>query len=372
MPTAKKTICIVAQQATAPLSKGQNTFNTLVAKIARQRDMLAQWQAVVQTYQQKVASDYRPVREVFHGLQTAFAHRLDQLLDKPGLTKTERLTVSDIIWQMAEGLIAQTGEASLKPLYAKYRGVDFDAQQNGADESMKASVASMFGLGVDAMAGAQSPEDLLAQVFGQLDKDDLGRAPPPPRKPTAKQLARAEQQKTEADKTSQSIREVYRKLASAWHPDREPDLQERKLKTELMQRVNQAYAAKNLLQLLELQLELAHIDATTIAGLSEDRIKHYNKVLKDQLGELEVEIEGLQWGLKAGFAMYRHEPLVITSVMPRLAEDIANMERHVAQIKVDAMVVGDTQALKAWIQQYRREIKAIKAERQKSIFRFSG
>ena len=368
MPTSKKTVRIVAQQATATLSKGQKTFNTLVEKIAKQRDMLAQWQAVAQTYQQKVASDYHPLRRSFQELQAGFVRGLDQMLDKPGLTKTERQAVGDIIWQVAEGLIVQTGDASLKPLYTKYSGADFDAQQNDVTDGMKATMAEMFGFDMDEMADAQSPEDLMEHLRNQFEKDDFASPQTPPRKPTAKQLARAEQQKAEADQTSLSIREVYRKLASALHPDREPDLQERQRKTELMQRVNQAYDAKDLLKLLELQLELEHIDASTIADLSEDRIKHYNKVLKEQLAELEAEIGSLQIVLKAGFAMDDYAPLSVASVMPRLAEDIARMKDHVAQIKEDTAVLGDTKTLKAWIKQYRREVKAMDAERQDGDF----
>jgi hypothetical protein len=45
-------------------------------------------------------------------------------------------------------------------------------------------------------------------------------------------------------------------LVAALHPDREPDEQERKRKTELMQRVNTSYGKKYLLLLLELQLEI--------------------------------------------------------------------------------------------------------------------
>ena len=63
-------------------------------------------------------------------------------------------------------------------------------------------------------------------------------------KKTAKQRARDEKLKIEADETSLSIREVYRKLVSALHPDREPDPQERARKTALMQRVNQAYGSR--------------------------------------------------------------------------------------------------------------------------------
>jgi hypothetical protein len=56
------------------------------------------------------------------------------------------------------------------------------------------------------------------------------------------------------------------------HPDREPDPHERERKTALMQRANHAYGKNDLLKLLELQLELEHIDQpayTTLDDCSE-------------------------------------------------------------------------------------------------------
>ena len=50
---------------------------------------------------------------------------------------------------------------------------------------------------------------------------------------------------------SQSVRDVYRKLVSALHPDREADGAERERKTALMQRANQAYERNDLLELLD-------------------------------------------------------------------------------------------------------------------------
>lgn len=67
---------------------------------------------------------------------------------------------------------------------------------------------------------------------------EAGQGQTAPRKKTAKQLARDAQREAEEKQMSQSIREVYRKLASALHPDREPDPVERQRKTELMQRAN--------------------------------------------------------------------------------------------------------------------------------------
>ena len=59
-----------------------------------------------------------------------------------------------------------------------------------------------------------------------------------------------------------AVREIFRKLASALHPDRETDPGERARKTALMQRANVAYAANDLLGLLELQFEVDQIDAS--------------------------------------------------------------------------------------------------------------
>ncbi len=52
-----------------------------------------------------------------------------------------------------------------------------------------------------------------------------------------------QRREAEAQQATQSVREVYRKLASALHPDRETDERQREAKTALMQRVNQACAS---------------------------------------------------------------------------------------------------------------------------------
>ena len=45
-------------------------------------------------------------------------------------------------------------------------------------------------------------------------------------------------------------------MASALHPDRVPEGPEREARTRLMQQANQAYEAKDLLKLLDLQARL--------------------------------------------------------------------------------------------------------------------
>jgi len=78
------------------------------------------------------------------------------------------------------------------------------------------------------------------------------------------------------------------------HPDREPDAAQRERKTALMARANRAYDADDLMTLLTLQLELEQIDADGIAALPDVRLRHYNRVLKEQQATLEGELALLQ------------------------------------------------------------------------------
>lgn len=53
-----------------------------------------------------------------------------------------------------------------------------------------------------------------------------------------------------------------------------------------MQHANQAYAAGNLLALLEMQLQAEQIDMARLASLDQRRLEHYITVLQEQLVEL--------------------------------------------------------------------------------------
>jgi archaellum component FlaC len=367
---ASQTLRIAPQSHKPTLSKAQQAFNNLVAKIEARRAQLVQWQAVVQLCQQKVASDYLPVMQAFKKCQADMVRGLDQVLDQKGLTKVEREAVQGIICSLAERLVADTGDESLKAIYNKYSEDDFDSEAAYELEDMKQSMEDMFGVDLGDTSDVTSPEELLAKIHAQMAQEasQAEASPPPKRKKTAKQLAREAEKKAEDDQTSLSIREVYRKLVSALHPDREPDPDERQRKTALMQRVNQAYDKKDLLQLLELQLELEHIDAHSIAGMSEDRIKHFNKILKEQLAELDQEIEYVEMPLRAQFNAYSFQTLTPASVIPQLNSDIADLKRQVNEIKQDLSMLKDLPSLKAWIKAYRRQVKAMQRDQDDDFF----
>ena len=76
--------------------------------------------------------------------------------------------------------------------------------------------------------------------------------------------SRGHQESTQAstprEKKPMSIRELYRKLASVLHPDKEHDAEVRAEKTELMKKLNNAYRDNDIETLMNMQMELTQSD----------------------------------------------------------------------------------------------------------------
>lgn len=361
--THVKTVSIAADHAKPLLSKGQKAFNKLIKQIEQKRAQLAAWEAVVPTYQQKYTSELIPLVEASSEWQVKMVHCLDRACDQKGLTKTERSLIAGLIADLAGSLLASRDDAALKALYNKHSQSDYDSEEASSLQDMKSMLEDVLDIKLGDDLDAGSPEEILQRARAQMQEkqaedDAYWQAQEENRsrrKKTPKQLAKEAQQQAEEQQVSQSIREVYRKLASALHPDRETDTGERERKTALMQRVNQAYAKNNLLQLLELQLELEHIDQSAINNLSEDRLKHYNKILKDQLGELDMEIHHVEGGFRAQFGISPFIAISPDRLMRSLASEIVGVKEGIRGIEKDLLAFEDVKNIKAWLKEMKRQ-----------------
>ena len=300
--------------------------------------------------------------EAAKDIQIELVHCLDRASEQKGLTSTERRMIDDLISELAGELAAERDDADLKNIYNKHSGSDFDAEEAAAVKGMKSMLEEVISVDLGDDFDMSSPEELFnraqAHMHEQQTQYEADRQAhderQAKRKKTAKQMAKEAQQLAEEQQTSQSIRELYRKLASALHPDREPDQQERDRKTELMQRINQAYDQKNLLLLLELQLELEHIDQATINNITAGRLKHYNKILKEQLNELENEIYNTVDMFKAQFGISPIAQILATIIMRNLAADIVGIQHAIRDLKSELFIFQDIKKLKAWLKEARR------------------
>jgi hypothetical protein len=356
----KKNVTITKSSSALPLSKAQKQFNSLLKKIDAQKTLLLNWQLALPQYHQEVANSYTPLHDEYCELRAELVLLFDSVFNNKLFKKTDKAKLRTVITDMAAELI-EYGKEELIPVHDKYADYSFEESEKQADEmagqSVKAMMEMMLDIKLDDDVDFSSPEQLAKLLhqkkLEQEDKQRQANESRAQRKKTAKQIERETKKEQEDQFISQSIREAYRKLSSSLHPDREQDPAERERKTELMQRVNAAYAKKDLLKLLELQLEVEQIDPAFINNIAEDRLKYINKVLQGQLTELEQEIQGLTYPLLMQLDIPPYMSFSPEILMSHLKRDIQEMSQNIGEIKQDLNDFQDLSAVKAWLKSYR-------------------
>ncbi|CAB3800651.1 hypothetical protein LMG28614_05240 [Paraburkholderia ultramafica] len=349
--TNLRSVSIAPDHDKPALSKGQKTFNSLIGQIEKRRKQLRAWEAVTPTFQQRYVNDLLPLEQTSTALQIRMVHCLDRAYGQKDLTKTERRKMAAMITALAGDLI--NDDEDLKAIYNKYSPTDYDSETAAELDGMKSVLEAMLGVDLGDDLDMSSPEDLLQRTQAHIEQkqaeaatEAAAREARATRKKSPKQRAAEARAHEEQAQISLSIREVYRKLASALHPDREADPQERDRKTRLMQRVNEAYNKHNLLQLLELQLELEHIDQHSINSISEDRLKHYNRILKEQVRELDQEIVHVESAFRYAYGIDPFEPVSPDTVLRNLAVDLKELRLHIRTLEQDLVAFEDIKNLK--------------------------
>ncbi len=360
MNTASHVIRIVEQQGKPGLTKAQKLFNNLIQKIDLERKLLADWQATIPRYQQKYVSDFGPLIRACNKLKMDLVRLFDKAYAEKTFGKRDKVLLQDIICSVAESLMGENDEEELKQIYKKYCGIDVDAEAAKEKDTIKAAMAEMFGIDLDDDGDLNSPEELKARfnekMRQQFEQEEQMRKAQQEkqgqRKKSAKVLAKEAKQQEELQNISQSIREVFRKLASALHPDKEQDVVEQARKTILMQRVNVAYGNKDLLQLLELQLEVDQIDQGMLNIVSEERLKYYNKVLTGQLAELRQEVSTVRLSFGMQFNMPPWDVSSPIVAMRSLQTAIKNTKQDVSALKKDLVLLQEPKNLKYWLKSH--------------------
>ena len=350
-----------------PVSKAQRLFHQLVARIERMREKLQHWQAFLPRYNQRLSREMAPLRLQLRAGQRRMVDLVDGLLSQPGpgrrLASRERAKLRHLLTTLLLDLLADGDDAALEALHDKYSDVPFARMRKSDMEITEAMLNDVFGLDVGDEHGASNTEDLLRHAqrtmeqrveeeARQAEAGYAGRAGKRSKSSTAKATAAQAKREQAEREIGQSLREVYRKLASALHPDREPDAGARQRKTLLMQRVNQAYAANDLLTLLGLQLEIEQIDAAHLSSVSPQRLVHYNQILREQIADLEDEIESCVLPFREQYDLAWNAVLTPAVVDQRLNVELAELRVTLRSLEEDLVTFRDPVRLRASLKHY--------------------
>lgn len=343
----------VAGDAVLPIapapSPAQKQFNTLLDRIAQQRRLLADWEAALQPYHRRYGAELVPLLRERHAALAELAHFLDAAYGWKGLSRSDRRALAECICTLAlaaaQGADDGAATHSAAALYARY------AEDGPATAPPPAAEPP-----APAAAGEElSPEAQFERLDQALEAERLrAAAERDARRGARKKTAQQRKHEAEALQASQSVRDVYRKLASALHPDREQDPAERARKTVLMQRANEAYAANRLLDLLQLQLEAEQIDPARMAALGEERLKPYNRLLAGQLAELERENLSAAETVRRELGLDLQAKVTPATVAAQLRQALQWLQADLQALRQERRGLVDAEALRVWLKAHRR------------------
>ncbi len=355
---SKNVIRIASAGTKAAVTRDQKEFNTLIKKLETERLRLAAWKDAMAIVASRAGGEYHVIEQECVVHQRKLAMLLDHMYDHKSLSKKDRVKLADLISSLALDVLDEEDDPDMKDIYNRYSGDDFDEIEAEGGVLFKDMMQDMFGLEVEGDVDFRSPEAMLEALAEQMASkggQHAHNAKPQgsARAQSKSALAREQREAAEKERLQQSVREIFRKLVSQLHPDRELDPAERQRKTALMQRVNGAYTNNDLLGLLELQLEVEQLDQAGLDKLSGERIKQYNKILTGQLRELEREIAFIEHSAEMEVEWTENRRLTPQLVLRCIEDDIDELRRQLANLVNDIDEFADIAKLKAFLKHYR-------------------
>lgn len=338
----------LAQAITAGATSPEHKrFKTLLEKTDKARLRLQQWQDQLPLFAQSWRERMGPETQRLAQARQAWALEMEQLLLGRKWSKADAETLRRALVDLCDTLLQDdAGNEDLKALFNRHSDVDYDSQGQEELETMKEMLERMSGMDLGDEA-PESADELLQRAHEQMaqrvaeEREARTAAedehkPPRGRKPGKATTAAQQAAEADAQQASKTVREVFRKLASALHPDRiaaDASTEQRALSTRLMQQANAAYQADDLLALLTLQLQIEQVNTAEAAQMAATQVRHFNKVLAEQLRELEAEIEDRQETFELSYglmAQRKLDPLQLGKVLAEAVRDAQEAQASLA------------------------------------------
>ncbi len=281
----------------AKLLKEQKRFNKLTKDLEKYRQSLRELNDEILVYKKHYVEDIVPLQQKHNQLAVILSYFIDTHFDEKVFSNADRKRMCILLDEIIGGFDPKDIDEKLKDIYNRRLDSDYDEVVQETSESANQEIhdilEKMFGMDIDVDINKDPrlfQQELQQKMFEKLEEEQQREAQKPPRKKSARTLAKEAREKEAQDLQSKSIREVYRQLAKSLHPDRIADDEDYEVKNQLMQEVNAAYDKQDLLTLLSIQLKIEQIDQDHIDGIAIEKLKHFNAILKNQLDELDYEI----------------------------------------------------------------------------------
>jgi hypothetical protein len=277
--------------------------------------------------------------------------------------------------------LAATNDPQVQALVDMY--VSEEDEQEAAEEQAEAAqrlrehIEEALGQPLNKPSQYQTPEEMMAAGMRQWQQQQEANEAKKNAKRTARKAQKQARKKSAAAEKGElpavltreldaksAIRTIFRQLASALHPDREPDEQERLRKTGLMSEVNAAYEKNDLTTLLRLQMQVSQVNPQNKVGtarMADDKLIAMSLLLKEQVAALEDDLDQLENRLSRELCVPVRadaDEAALSQSLQRIQAD----QRHSADsLAADLRRIQNEAELKRWLKEQWQLAKATSA-----------
>lgn len=340
------------------LTPAQRSFKRWVDEIEASEKRLQELGGLLDAFRPLFAKKLNPLQDARDVINHEMALFLDEKLLRKGWTATQRKTMRELLCDVAELLFGSAYHDEMVALFDRHNDVSVADLAAAEKSEFIDEFEKILGVELDADAvGERATEEMLREALRQLQQEDQERAHAAARR-GGKQSARAVQAEQQAVEAGKLLKEIYRKLTSALHPDREPDIDERARKTVLMSEVNKAYADQNLLKLLHLQLQAVKVDSRAAATMADEKLRVINQSLSQQQQELKLECRQIEMLIREEFHLERVGELSAMVLEKELNAQAAAARTGNKDLRRDLADLKKSEVeFKAWLKAQRRSVK---------------
>lgn len=356
----------------APLSPAAKAFNLQLARIDKLKSQLQDLDALSLSHRNALHQLLTPLQKRHAQRMREMALWLDERLAGKALSALQRQTAQQIVCGLAKTL-AQDGDAGMAALHDRHSPQTLAQQDQERADALRAQLETALGEPLDAAHDAASADELLRAGMERLrqsvnEEQERRAAAAQARKARKKPgAARSKAQALVADAET-TLRQLFRQLASALHPDREPDAQARLQKTALMSEANAAYGRKDLVALMQIQQRVTLADPDVALRMTDDKLAALTLLLKQQVADLERQRAGRQSQLAGEFDVPYGLGLTPKTLQMVLQEQVFELEDALDLMERDLQRVKDDAGLKRWLTEQRKETRRMVQVRVMSDF----
>lgn len=291
---------LTKNQSKQLLSKDEVKFNKLVSKIELLEKRLEKTEKSLNDKLDYYVKNIVPLDKQVKDLKYDNIKLLHHcMLENGAFTKSERAEIHEILKEELFDYISYKGVDNIddfvEELFHELHGESVASYTQNAFEQSKKELENEFArngfdINLDDIYSEMSQEEIFSKMNEKAEhlkmKMDEKKQNQKTKAKTKKQLEKERKELEITEAKNKSIASIYKQLAKILHPDLELDEEKKIEKQEYMKQLNVAYKKNDIHTLLK--LELLWIKKEENSNLSEDKLKIYIEVLKEQVQELEI------------------------------------------------------------------------------------